>query len=265
MINPAGGIVYHTRALRYRNTLWRAFREETHQWLSEWNPAEQDLLIVGSSGGYCLQPDFLSRFRSITALDPDPLTRFILRKRFARSFEWDREDYFFSKRGHLSPVGIEKMVRRYPSHAILFSNFLGQLRCLDNLLDKPERFADWKVTFRECLERAGSWASFHDRLSGNLEPLISASNSSSSDLVTDSGLVDRFYPSSTRASGTQTHELLDHLTGDLFPGFARRFLKWELTPGRFHLIEAVHSNGSAQQLGKKLSAESASREVSSLG
>src|SRR5206468_353043 len=120
-------------------------------------------------------------------------------------------------------------------HAVLFCNFLGQMRFLDEEAALGPSFSAWKAALPALL-RGRSWASFHDRLSGEALPRISEESGRASDIVPDAEVLSRFYASDARSGQV---ELLDHLTGDLFPGAPRRFIHWELTPRNHHLIEAV--------------------------
>ena len=62
LFNPTGGLVYHWRALRYRNSLWAPFRQAISRHLDAWDPPEKELVVLGPSAGYTLPPDFLERF-----------------------------------------------------------------------------------------------------------------------------------------------------------------------------------------------------------
>ena len=51
LFTPSGGLVYHLRALRYGATLWRPFREVIGEWLVHHLPPDDELVLVGPSGG----------------------------------------------------------------------------------------------------------------------------------------------------------------------------------------------------------------------
>ena len=83
-----------------------------------------------------------------------------------------------------------------------------------------------------------SWASFHDRVSGALapsleEPLLSSQRWSDEELVQHA-----FYGGTEVLGGT----VLDHGMAGFFPeDLPHLYLRWELAPGSFHVIEAVAS------------------------
>jgi hypothetical protein len=235
LLNPSGGLIYHWRALRFKNTLWSEFRSNLGSWLRDWKPVETRLLLVGPNAGYCLTADFLLRFKEISAVEPDPAARFLFARRFPMSkVAWSSEDYFLPKCGEFDPRGVQRMVAKYPEHAILFCNFLGQLPLLAPDAALSKRFETWKAALPESLS-SRSWASFHDRLSGPLQPRISG-RAEAPGCIPDANLVERFY---TPPQGAAPIELSDHLTGDLFPKLPRAFFRWEISKGYWHLIEAV--------------------------
>ncbi|NDG85242.1 MAG: hypothetical protein EBX52_09445, partial [Proteobacteria bacterium] len=69
----SGGVFYHLRALRYRKAYWDQHHNGVRKFLEEWNPASKKLLLVGPSAGYSLPSDWLARFDSIEAFEPDPV------------------------------------------------------------------------------------------------------------------------------------------------------------------------------------------------
>ncbi|MGK5083599.1 hypothetical protein WDW37_09865 [Bdellovibrionota bacterium FG-1] len=237
LFNPTGGLIYHLRALRYRNALWHEFRNALHPWLAQWAPSERALLLIGPSGGYCLPPSFLARFKQISAVDPDPWAPIIFHRRFRRNAQWIRQDYFSPVRGVFDPSRFEILMSKHPHHAVLFCNFLGQLPLLNTAAATQPSFSKWKAALPSLLE-GRSWATFHDRLSGELRPTL-ATNSPLcryEDCVADSRLLADFYKAPAE---DRQIELSDHLTGDLFPGHPRHFFRWQLTPGNWHLIEGI--------------------------
>ena len=48
-LHASGGLIWHLRALRYRNSLWQPFRQTVQAWLESWQPPTDKLLIVGTS------------------------------------------------------------------------------------------------------------------------------------------------------------------------------------------------------------------------
>lgn len=93
LLDPSGGLVYHLRAARHRHGLWAPFHASVAGWLADWQPRRRELLIVGPSAGYALPDGFFTRFAQVTALEPDPLARWLLRRRAdAAQLRFDRLD-----------------------------------------------------------------------------------------------------------------------------------------------------------------------------
>jgi hypothetical protein len=167
LINASGGIGYHLAALRFAAHLWQPFREDLGRELAARLPGAEaiDLVLVGTSGGYCLDPAFFFRFRSIIAVDIDPLAGSILRSRLGVDLRFVRQDFFRKLESEhwdlerwLSSIGA-------PSGAtILFSNVLGQL----GFLHDEVRLAEIAEGLYRALESPARWLSFHDRFSVRL-------------------------------------------------------------------------------------------------
>ena len=85
LINPAGGLRYHLRAARYSRALWEPFRWALGQWLLAWEPPEKNLVLVGPSAGYNLQPFLFERFERLVCLEPDPLARALFARRLRKA------------------------------------------------------------------------------------------------------------------------------------------------------------------------------------
>jgi hypothetical protein len=238
-LTPAGGLVYHLRALRFRRTLWAPFERALATWLEAWDPGSDSVLLVGPSAGYCLADRFLMRFRDVLVLEPDPVARLILARRLARlrvaRARTCADDILV--RGLLGPGrDLRDLLEADPTRAVVFCNLLGQVRFL--LPDAA--FDTWADAFRTRVVpalAARSWVSFHDRVSGEVAPEIGTEPASACGLD-ERGLVARFYAAAPVARGTV--ELVDHLTGALWPSsLAREYFAWQVVPGRFHLIEGI--------------------------
>lgn len=220
LLDPSGGLVYHLRALRHRRR-WAAFHATVAGWLNGWQPASRHLVIVGPSAGYALPPGFLARFDSVVALEPDPLARWLLRRRpDAARVRFDTLDCLSAadSLGHLAA--------RFPDAAVLFSNVLGQI---DAHLD------DWSALITRHL--AGQpWASYHDVMSTHSAPSPTAPAS----LLADDALtplLGRFWPASPL-------EIVDHGTFRLGGRGPFGYALWPITTGRWHLVE--WASGGAQ-------------------
>jgi len=246
--NPTGGFAYHLQALSRRGTLWAPCVREIARFLSAWAPPEHTILLVGASGGHCLDLSFLSRFTRVVAVDFDPFAPWVFRWRARHLLGEGRTQLTWDARDHLSPgrdgfdlAPLRALLDAHPGAAVLFCNILGQLPLLGEDRD-PEQDDDappagsyerWLLGLPEAL--AGrSWASFHDRLSGPVRPhdIDSATPvpwSSSEELVR------RHYP----PTDDPELALLDHRTSALCRDAPRVQLAWELSPGLHHLLEAI--------------------------
>jgi len=246
IINPSGGIIYHLRAIRYRTSLWVPFRREISRWLRSWNPSERELLIIGCSAGHCFDFDWAQRFEKIALNEPDPLARKIFAIRLRSS----------GYKGHIQVVKdnligpnelgtfqwskTETALQRFEQSALLFSNCLGQLPFLTEGPTESEStlihssFEKWRDQLSAWLEKRNqSWASFHDLLSGGIEPKPTPIESQ---LMEESELIRTFY--GHRSGGV----LQDHFMMGFLPTYRRTLLNWALHRSRWHLIEAIHSN-----------------------
>jgi hypothetical protein len=235
-LNAAGGLRYHMRGWRFSATLWQPFRAALSEWLSTWEVKPQRLLLVGPSAGYCIADAFLERFSAITVLEPDPIARFALGRRLARlgvTTELVSKDEFVEPLLADKP-GLAERLKGDPELAVAFCNVLGQARFL---VEDPDwdRFAN---RFRERLlpELAGrAWLSFHDRVSGGLEPQFTAP------LFAPARLADQELEALYPEGGVRDrYELTDHLTSELLPAaLPHSYFRWTLEPSAYHLIEAV--------------------------
>ena len=150
-LQDSGGLVWHLRALRYRNRLWQPFCTQVASWLADWQPHCRELLIVGPSAGYSLNASFLARWQKVSVIEPDPLARWLLRRRFPQ-VTW----HFETQQALASAADLQGLARRHPEAAILFSNVLGQLAP-----DEAQAGSTWRSSLRQAL-RGRHWASYHD-------------------------------------------------------------------------------------------------------
>jgi hypothetical protein len=247
LVNPAGGLRYHVRAARYSRKLWQPFRWAVGEWLLGWNPPETTLVIVGPSGGYNLQPFLFERFEKVVALEPDPVARYLFRRRLSRaplerhpSLEMLSEDHLLAEPERLVTLLEERQA------CVLFSNVLGQLPVL---LDTAEPEAPALARIRRAIARmieGRSWASFHDRVSGELRPALEGPIHADGRL-TDAQILQAFYGEADSAQTSKAppeppRELQDHLTEGLFPeALPHIYFSWELEPSVYHLIEGVRA------------------------
>lgn len=243
VFNPAGGLRYHLRALRYSKELWQPFRWALSEYLLSWQVTARTLLLVGPSGGYCMSPFFFERFEQLICLEPDPVARFIFRRRLERAPLERRPRLEFISEDHLlgEPERLVRLADSLNDCALLFSNVLGQLRCLL----ETDKVADPRLSrIREAVAEATKdrkFASFHDRVSGSVRPAFEQPYLTDSRL-SDEAMLSRLFVRYPGRAGQAPIELLDHLTAGIFPeSLPHAYFGWQIEPGRFHLIEAVTS------------------------
>lgn len=224
LVGPAGGLLYHWRALLYNGILWRPFRRQVAEWLKDWALDRELLVLVGPSAGYTLPREFVARFRRVVVIEPDPSAFLIFQARFLLPVDWQREDFFDLNAKDPSPEYLSELFGRYPTAAFLFCNVLGQLPVIlrenarHRIQEKSKRAADITVfveaymkrlsaVFREARAKRPDLkiASYHDRYSRNLK---------------------------------RPNEVIDHLTGVLFEREPqRKEFPWKLTPQIEHQVE----------------------------
>lgn len=232
LLSPSGGLVYHLRALEHADVAWVPFREAVATWLLSWSVPTETLLLIGPSAGYCLDDRFLSRFQQLVVLDPDPLAERLFRRRHpaAPRPQWLRVDHFTNA----DSVGLTAVLSAHLDAALLFCNFLGQLPLLLPAARAEETLAFWRHQLPVLLQ-GRHWASFHDRLSGELSPVPFDQPAAAPRRLSDEELLDRFY-------GGQDGELVDHRTDRFFqPDLPHHYFRWALTNGQHHLVEGVCS------------------------
>lgn len=211
--DASGGLGYHWRAWRYRLRLWQPFIAQIGEWQRDWRPPCDTLVLVGPSAGYALDARLLQSFARCVMLEPDPLARRLLRRRF-RALDWHRDDIDVFADG-----GLATLRRRHPTAAILFCNVIGQA------LDAAET-ARWRDIQCAALH-AHHWASWHDVFSSSAAPTRLPSTDDATTAV-DAAVV------AARAWARQGCEVVDHGTFGWLPG-ARHAL-WHLAPDQWHVI-----------------------------
>jgi hypothetical protein len=220
ILHPSGGLIYHLRAWRWRRTLWAPFHDQVRRWLTDWRPQVERLVLVGPSGGYALSRQFLERFAGITVLEPDPLARRILARRFPdRRFAWETAPWA------PGPDAFRGLAERHPGAAFLFCNLLGQ-----ELVGEPAG-----LERRDWLKHLGAdlaglpWASWHDLASTARPPDRPGAVSLPAAEPLDA-LLRRYWQGGELA-------IHDHDCAGLCPAQARQYAIWQLKPGRYHLVE----------------------------
>ena len=220
VLHASGGLLYHLRAWRWRRTLWAPFHDQVRRWITDWRPETHHLVLVGPSGGYALSRQFLDRFHRVTVLEPDPLARRILARRFPDAvFAWENAPWL------TWPDGCRRLAERWPDAAFLFCNLLGQ-----HLIGEAANFdrRKWLENLESSMIRV-PWASWHDLASTNRPPdrheVLNLASAESLD-----GVLRHFW------QGGEL-EIHDHDCACLCPDQARQYVIWRFSPGRYHLIE----------------------------
>lgn len=224
LLHPSGSLPYHLRAWRWRHTLWAPFHATVRRWLTDWRPETKHLVLVGPSGGYALTAQFLERFERISVLEPDPLARWLLRRRFSGvAFDWCESGYL------AQPGGFARLAATFPDAALLFCNLIGQ-----ELQGQPADFdrAAWLAELEPAL-LGRTWASWHDLVSTTREPESHAPACLDQALPLDDLL--------TLVWRGGDLEISDHETAGLCLQAPRRYGIWHLAPRRYHLIEWLAS------------------------
>lgn len=222
ILHSSGGLLYHLRAWRWRRTLWAPFLDQVRRWQTDWRPDARHLVLVGPSGGYAQTRQFLERFPKITVLEPDPVARFILVRRFPDlRFGFANADWL------ASPSGFARLAETYPDAALLFCNLLGQ-----NPVGGGENFD--RRTWLESLAPAlagRAWASWHDLASTTRPPDRQGGLELPGAEPLDS-LLGRYW----RGGELEIH---DHECAGLCPARPRGYAVWHLRSARYHLVEWI--------------------------
>lgn len=219
-MHPSGGLTYHLKALRYRHSLWRPFRETVGLWLSTWTPPQTKLLLFGSSGGYCVPPAFLRKFSEVTCIEPDVFARMILRRRLPRV----RFATLYHLLNQVSFLEWQKFLHEHRDHAVLFSNVLGQLAFLQT--SNIEKALEQLFSALET----SSWASFHDLFS-TTEPILQ----DQSILISENFQILPYFSSVLPIAAT----VINHETFNVTQKFAKGAVPaswWRISPRANHLI-----------------------------
>lgn len=212
LLNDSGGLGYHWRALRYRRRLWQPFIAQIAHWLAAWQPPQTELVIIGPSAGYTLDAGFLARFAKVSILEPDPLARALLRRRFpAVRFQHGQLDCFAGLHGPLA------LRQHYPQAAFLFANSLGQ-----QLAQLDPR---WPAQLQQAMQSC-SWASYHDVVASSRAPHTAIGRKFQTGESLEQ-LLAAFW------SGGEL-ELFDHGSFGVLP--AQEHAAWAITPQQHHLV-----------------------------
>lgn len=223
LLHPSGGLVYHLRAWRWRRSLWRPFLDTVGSWLDAWRPGCEHLVLIGPSAGYALHADFLRRFPRISVLEPDPLARFLLSRRFPGQRFVHEDSAWLAQAG-----GFGRLAERHPHAAFLFCNLLGQLPVGADAGFAPRTWlADW-----EAAMAGRPWASWHD-LASTCRPPDRGGSLGLAQAEPLDAILARYW------QGGEL-EIHDHGCAGLKPCLPRRYAVWQIVRGRYHLVEWLH-------------------------
>ncbi len=248
-LNPAGGLKYHIRAMRFWRTEWASFRLQLETWGMEWKPKTKTCVMVGPSGGYCIPDLWLEQFDRIIAWDPDPLAETFFRRihsNAAPRVKWVKEDWLAAvKKAEFDRAKFSETYGLPADTAFLFTNFLGQI---EFLIPDSEDFLGRLTGFL----RGAPFLTFHDRLSSGLK-LRRESAWISETRVASDRLAQEYYlpanPNRTRFGvrkqilEVEEHDLdpfLVSLIWEVAPSFF--YVPWELRPSRTQIVEGVYRN-----------------------
>jgi hypothetical protein len=236
-LSPSGGAVYHIIARRRSRTTWRGFRAVVRQWLNEWRPMFRgELIIFGPSAGWTLPLQDFAHLTRLTIIEPDPIARFLLRRRLI-AVGLRTTSLEFIARADLLPwfstdaAVFNLFLKERPNAAILFSNVLGQIP-LHLSPSQRSRTAQAQSDFLTALKDR-KWASYHDLFSGSsieAEPLKS------------SLLIE--HPDAAAKRIFTSGDVIDHETAWLSEGRATELALWPITEKSTHLIGFVKNETS---------------------
>jgi hypothetical protein len=233
MFNPSGGLGYHLRAIR-KKQLWVGHQNAVAQWLKSWHLNAEKLLLIGPSAGYSLPDEFLSQFRQVDAIDPDPLAPNLFRRIHRNiNIKWHTKTALLDLHQQISNHALPELASAFPNHVFLFCNILGQLRT--SAPSQPDQLNSFHMQLQQ-LNHSHNWASYHDLWSGQGRSneagfRICAANLSNK--ITESV---QFYKKCLNKN-----EVIDHLTAQLFENIevTRYQWLWQITEKQLHCIEGV--------------------------
>jgi hypothetical protein len=234
-VGPSGGLTYHLKALRHQNGRWKPFRARVRDFLmNTWAPTEKELIVFGPSAGWTLPVDWLARFERVVFVEPDPVARFLLKRKFPRAGIESSVEYlpWFDEgsRNFKGRSRFADLVARNPNSAILFANVLGQIKLLKTVDENVDR--DCRREFSAAL-LGRNWASYHDVLSSKA-PLKSPFPSSPPRERDLDSLARHYFETDNRRQ-----ELVDHETLWIDDGRTFEFAPWTLDSSSNHLIGFV--------------------------
>lgn len=210
--------------------LWGAHLASTQAFLDEWNPQSNSLYLVGPSGGYSLPKEWLKKFKTIHAFEPDSVARKIFELRTGISPMWTKTPFSFD---HLQ----KGMITIPNNAAILFCNLLGQM-------DFDE--AAGLLAQEELLKLAltHEFASYHDVLSGDHFRFEWSSPIDGDDPVRVKYEMEALDPFFVAQENVTELDLHVHPANFLFQDpepFRYQYWEWQITKKQTQVIEGVYA------------------------
>ena len=230
LFHYSGGLTYHWRAFQNQQKLWAKHRFHTGAFLDEWNPLASSLYLIGPSGGYSLPKDWLIKFKSITAFEPDPIARKIFEWRTGIKPLWIKKPFSFE--------ALQKKEMTFTDNsAILFCNLLGQM-------DFDQEAGLLAQEELGKLAHIHALASYHDALSGDEFRFDWSSPMIGDQPVRVKYEMEVLEPYFTPNEGLTELDLHVHPASFLFQDeepFRYQYWEWQITPKQTQVIEAVYS------------------------
>jgi len=155
LFSPSGGLLYHWKAYRFQDSLWRPFQIEINSWLvHRWNPHSKSIVLIGPSAGYQLSEEFLKRFEKIIVYEPDLFALYLLKNKFKKNnlkYKFFAQKIHFVNSSKLSKECLVDLVKQYPDSCFLFCNLLGQLPLIYRKV-KESQFIIWTNEFESIFK-----------------------------------------------------------------------------------------------------------------
>lgn len=228
--SKSGGLFYHYLALKYKNSLWSCYKKNLNKLIIDLKFPTEKIILVGPSGGYALDADWVNQFSEVLVAEPDGLALKILSKKI--------KDF----KAIESPVSLDilnckKFSKHAKTHTFIFCNLLGQLYTIYHDLGGDESsFEQWKELLALKLSEI-NFVSFHDVFS------ITSKNNLDSGMLTEAKTVsDCLQMIKLNNLGNKMLQLTDHRTEGLFPeARPAKYLFWQMTPQNYHIMEFTHN------------------------
>lgn len=242
LADPSGGIRYHWRA-QLAQARWASFRRNLRDFIRPWLMAQRakrrPVLLIGPSGGYTLPWQDLCSLSKLGAVEPDPVARAILRAR-CRHIDIDANPALGWNGHAYQAKELRLWFDRYPDHALIFCNLLGQLETSGHKLSQA-----WHQEFRAHI-KARHWLSYHDLASCKVSPDLEYLKAHWRTKQMQHQELDPLLWQRVYAKASGPLHLVDHGTARLF-SFARQSIgahalfEWPLLDSQWHVVEGLAS------------------------